>query len=470
MSLRFLRNSTFFFSPFLLGAAFWIDSLWFLAGFIFVPFFFGVKGLSRTKKLLASSFFILTSALVVAYPLFSFRSVQSSVLDWEKSALLMAIIVGWVLFLASLAVLTLWTGVSFYPNPLIKILILPLLWVAFEVVKPVLSFNLQWIFIGEPLIEFPPLAVYVRLGGTYLLSFLVMVFNVSFYESIKYLLSDIKNKIRWIPLGVLGVLTSMFVGGGLFYTTDLPKSSKSLKVALVQPGSFYGVSQEDYYSEVRKRTLVLAAKSSLKDIDLMVLPGNYSGPQRFNKFDRGAMAEVSAIASSSQAYIMGFTLRAADGNDYETHALVTRDQNAQLSHKEIFFPMSEYVPSIFKKIYSLPKGISHYAAGKNQVLSLSSGVKIGIISCSEEFVPELARRAKKSGADILVITGSNDDFLSSTAFVETQRAARFRALENNVYVLQVLKSGVSSIIDPYGRVLKSLGMNEEGILIYDIPL
>ena len=103
-------------------------------------------------------------------------------------------------------------------------------------------------------------------------------------------------------------------------------------------------------------------------------------------------------------------------------------------------------------------------------MSLSSGVKIGIISCSEEFVPELARRAKKSGADILVITGSNDDFLSSTAFKETQRAARFRALENNVYVVQVLKNGISSVIDPYGKVLTSLGTNEVGILIYDIPL
>lgn len=453
-------------SPLLVGAAFWLPSFWFFTGFMFIPYFFAIEGISRKKQLFASIFFILLASIVVAYPLFTFRTIQSFSISTAESWLLFLLILGWALFLGLLGSITLWSSLLFSARRVIKIILLPLLWIIFEIVKTKLSFGLQWIFIGEPLIEFIPLAVHVRWGGIYLLSFFVMAANICIFESIKIFFSH-EGFRKILPILTFSGIVLAFIVVGIILSSEITDSQKLFTVALVQPGTLSGADGR-YYEVLYEKTAILVKRDSV-GVDLMVFPGNYFRKQSLNDLDTKKFDEVANFASSSDAFLTGITFR-HNSKDYQAHILVNASTTMQASYKEILFPFSEYVPKIFEKFYTLPNEVASYEAGKNYILNHNDGVRIGIISCSEEFIPELARRAKEDGAEILVISGSNDDFLSSTAFLETQRAARFRALENNVYVLQSLKSGISSVIDPYGRILKSLDINEEGILIYDIPI
>jgi apolipoprotein N-acyltransferase len=75
--------------------------------------------------------------------------------------------------------------------------------------------------------------------------------------------------------------------------------------------------------------------------------------------------------------------------------------------------------------------------------------RLATLICYDTDFPDLARQAGKAGVDILL--APYKDWQS----VSTQHAqmATFRAIENGVWMVRPSLSGVSTIVDPQGRVL-----------------
>ena len=48
--------------------------------------------------------------------------------------------------------------------------------------------------------------------------------------------------------------------------------------------------------------------------------------------------------------------------------------------------------------------------------------------------------------------------------------ARFRAIENGLPILRAANTGISAVIDPYGRVLKKIDLKEEGVIFSNLPI
>lgn len=449
-------------APLLVGAAFWFSQFWFLIGFVLILPFYAIENLSRPKSLAAFSFFTFLSGLAMAYPLLRIRSIQSLIPDQNTSLTLLGIIVVWVFFLAFLGAVFLFVSFSLFKKPWKRILIMPPLWVIFEILKTKLSFDLQWLFLGEPLIEFPPLAVYARLGGTYFLSFMVMAFNVSFYEGLKFFFKTDYLK-RILSLSTLAVGIGILAGVGFFYSPEQSAYTKELRIALVQPGSIFGTPTWEYYKVLHKNTRSILEKNPIPKTDLVIFPGNYFSSNTRPEIRKKITSELAQFLPASTSILTGFNL-VENSRLYQANVLYLGEGETQFAFKRHLLPFSEYVPRFLRKIYSMPPLVPIYASGENNLISLPDRTIAGVISCSEAFVVEVAREAVRKGAKILIITGSNDDFLGGTAFAEALRAARFRAIENNVYVITAFKSGISAVIDPNGRVLKQLGQKEEGLL------
>lgn len=48
--------------------------------------------------------------------------------------------------------------------------------------------------------------------------------------------------------------------------------------------------------------------------------------------------------------------------------------------------------------------------------------------------------------------------------------ARFRAIENKLPVIRSANTGISGIIDPYGRVVQQTNLMEEAVVSSELPL
>ena len=73
--------------------------------------------------------------------------------------------------------------------------------------------------------------------------------------------------------------------------------------------------------------------------------------------------------------------------------------------------------------------------------------------CFEAIFPDLVRERMARGARVLVVL-SNDIWLGCIrrARSSISRMARLRAVENRTWVVRATTTGVSAIIDPFGRI------------------
>ncbi|MBI5287709.1 MAG: carbon-nitrogen hydrolase family protein [Chloroflexi bacterium] len=109
--------------------------------------------------------------------------------------------------------------------------------------------------------------------------------------------------------------------------------------------------------------------------------------------------------------------------------------------------------------------------------------RVGMLVCADGRLPEIARSLTLNGAQIIldltawVSGGRQPGELTTTQYDYLMRT---RAAENGVWIACADKCGVeaesivyagrSCFIDPRGNVLAALGPNEEGALVYDVPL
>jgi apolipoprotein N-acyltransferase len=97
---------------------------------------------------------------------------------------------------------------------------------------------------------------------------------------------------------------------------------------------------------------------------------------------------------------------------------------------------------------------------------LHNAVSPGVSICHEVLFPELSASAVRAGAELLVNI-SNDGWLDPVTGVASRQhfaMAAFRAVETRRYLARAATTGISGIIDPYGRVSAALPAGDSGVL------
>jgi predicted amidohydrolase len=197
----------------------------------------------------------------------------------------------------------------------------------------------------------------------------------------------------------------------------------SLRLGLVQPRTYWGVEERRNLDEAQR----YVAQASALGVDLLAFPENYPGPYRAT--DRYEVIEPMRRVSAQHGVSLAFgtSIETEPGSGYFHIATVLTNKDGT-------------VAGICRRTH--PRGPYIYAGGElwdfpyqeaDEVEPVDMGWgKVGVVTCSEAFVPEVARLHALKGAELCLFpTGIVIDELGYTDNWRT--LVRARAIENLMY-------------------------------------
>ncbi|MGO9273819.1 MAG: apolipoprotein N-acyltransferase [Terriglobia bacterium] len=181
-------------------------------------------------------------------------------------------------------------------------------------------------------------------------------------------------------------------------------------------------------------------------------------------------AAMTALARQAQAYVVFNTVTFA-GSDYtlpKNSAIVLDPSGLQvLQYDKIHLvPFGEYVPAwaFPGKIGKITAQVGDFVRGSEYRTAPTPKGAIGVFICYEDIFPQLVRRLTPAGPGVLASISNDSWYDDSPAAAQHLETARFRAIENRRYLLRATNDGITTVIDPYGRIVESLPRHVERVL------
>ncbi len=143
-------------------------------------------------------------------------------------------------------------------------------------------------------------------------------------------------------------------------------------------------------------------------------------------------------------------------------------------HKRVLLAFGEYIPLAWL-IGGLPGmppiGDGFTPGGMETPFVLPKGARVAPLICYEDLMPALSRRFVRNEGANLLVNLTNDAWYGRTAAPwQHARLARWRALETRRAMVRGTNTGLTTVIDPAGRMAAPLPLFSEGALKATVPL
>ncbi len=350
----------------------------------------------------------------------------------------------------------------------------PFLWVATELLRVHTFFEFPWCLLGYSQLPFLPVIQVASLTSVYGVSFLLVL------SSALLSIALVDRHRRRVSLAALGGLVALSFGlGGWALRRPLPETGR-IQVGLVQGG----IRQEDKWLPENAwanvgRHLELTQDAAARGARLVVWPES-AVPFLYD-------AEP-ALAALLQETVRRERIYLFFGNDdrepgqggvrrvYAGAKLL--DPQGQLTaryRKMQLVPFGEYVPlrpffTLGGRVAAkLVQEVSDFSPGTEAVTFDVAGHRVGGFICYEAIFPGLVRRFAAQGAELLVNI-TNDAWYGRTSAPHQHLAmAAFRAVENRRYLARAANTGITAVVDPWGRVHEPSALFEHTALVREVP-
>jgi apolipoprotein N-acyltransferase len=125
-------------------------------------------------------------------------------------------------------------------------------------------------------------------------------------------------------------------------------------------------------------------------------------------------------------------------------------------------PFGEFVPWPFGLLTrKVSSEAGDFEAGKNVVVSPLDSHRGAVFICYESVFPSYIRQFAASGAEVLINISNDSWFGKSQARYQHLQIVRMRAAENARWILRATDNGISAVIDPAGRIVRTTQEYEE---------
>lgn len=351
------------------------------------------------------------------------------------------------------------------------ILLAPFVWVATEMLRG-FPFDFRWNPLGTALVNNIPLTRLATVTGVYGLSFEIVALNVAFAVAFQ-----VESRRRRLLLVTAAIASAMLQAGTLLKPTKLPANGTARLVQANVPILTGEQWTQQYFDQTVKELADLSVPKpgevspNQPPIDLIVWP---ESPAPFFINDPRFRHAVSEVARQTHAAVVVGSLGLPTPNQgqelYNSAAMVAPDGSWGARYdKNHLVPFGEYVP--FKTLLGFANSLTHevgdFIPGTQHNVLRTRDLAVGAFICYESVFPGEIREFAANGAQVFVNV-SNDGWFGDTAAPwQHLEQARMRAIENRRWLLRSTNTGITGVIDPFGRVVDTAPRNQRTFI--DVP-
>ena len=342
----------------------------------------------------------------------------------------------------------------------------PCLWVVMEWLRDsVPQIGFPWGNLGTSQAYVGPLIQIADLTGVYGVSGLVAAINTVF---LLLLLMEVPRKVKIFWGALVGIaLFHVLVYAEFCYLTIPITRGRAVEVAGIQgnaPDQNDWERLREFHVEIYPALVAELDKRSPRP-ELVILPEN-PAPFSYDR-DLGYRQMMSELSRRHGITLLFNGIHySARGYHNSVFSLDPAGRPGPVYDKIRLVPFAEQIPlqPVFSFVRILSREISNFRPGTEPVLHDARGVKAGVFICYEGVFPGLVRDFTGAGADLLVNVTNDGWFGQTAAPYQHFQPNLLRAVENRRYLVRVANTGISAIIDPFGRVVEKGPLFERAIV------
>jgi apolipoprotein N-acyltransferase len=366
----------------------------------------------------------------------------------------------------------------------------PLVWVVGELGRNYPFGGFPWVLLGYSQVTVLPIAQLASIFGVHGVS--VLVASVSTALAMyagqhgeaarggKNPLATTANaaKAKAAELApVAGVLLVVFAiavwGARRAGSAALTRSGDAIRVGMIQGN----VSLEERMDASRRGAIfanyLSMTRRAIREGAQFVIWPESATPFQFEA-DPLAAAQIRTIARQARVPILlGSDQVENPGKGvptkyYNSAFLVRPDGTTAGAYRKMHLvPFGEYVPArrLFFFAAPLVEAVSDFSAGETATLLPVDHHNVSTAICYEVVYPDLVRQFVVAGSEMLTTITNDAWFGDTSAPYQHFEQASMRAIEEGRYLVRSANTGISGIVDPYGRVLERTAIFQPAVLV-----
>jgi apolipoprotein N-acyltransferase len=352
----------------------------------------------------------------------------------------------------------------------------PLVWVTIEMGRTYVLTGFPWVLLGYSQASVLPIAQLASIFGVYGVSMLVAAVNAALAMTVAH--RPPAPAYRYAPIAVA---LSMVIGVGVWGSRRAASAPWTRQGDPIRVGLIQGNVQQDQKWDATRASDIFTdylkkSRQAIAQGAEFVLWPESAAPFLFNE-DIPAAERIRTLAREARVPI----LVGSDEVEWRTNDrgrvpdkffnsafLVRADgTTAGVYRKMHLVPFGEYVPWQNLLFFAAPltEQVGTFAPGVDPQLLPVNGHPVSVAICYEVVYPDQVRRFVAGGSEMLTTITNDAWFGRTSAPYQHFEQAAMRAIENGRYLVRSANTGISGIVDPYGRVVEKTDIFQSAVLV-----
>ena len=347
----------------------------------------------------------------------------------------------------------------------------PAIWVTTELARTYFWSGFPWVLLGYSQTTALPVAQFASIGGVFGMSALVAsVSAAGAYFGL------VRSGRSAAPLAavVAAVLLIAVWGNHRLNNDVLVEQGRALRVALIQGN----IPQDHKWDDAQAGNILQTYLSMTDDAarqgaQLVIWPES-STPFPFQDDRIGGERIRSVVRHAGIELLLGSDQVNHSSKEYYNAAfLVKKDGTlAGVYQKMHLVPFGEFVPlqRLLFFVGPLVETAGAFTPGAEMVILPTAHGPITTAICYEIVFPALVRESVVRGSELLTTITNDAWYGHSSAPYQHFLQASMRAIEQGRYLARAANTGISGIVDPYGRIVQQSEIFQRKVLVGDVRM